>query len=123
MDGSHFYSLYLLVYVSTCVFFTSLLRHTFLMLPHKFASQNLPNRGLRQLRPEFIVGRDLIGRKVFLAVGLDLVHRQRFTGLDHDPGFDRLAAVRVRDAAHADLQDLGMRGDDFLQLTWPDLEA
>ena len=60
---------------------------------------------------------------MLLAVGFELLHRQRFTRLDDDPGLDRLAAVRVRDTAHTDLQHFRMCSNSLFHLPRPDLET
>ena len=70
------------------------------MLPYQFAAQDLADCGLGQFRAELDVARNLVGRKMFLAECLKFIFRQALAWFEHHPGFDRLATLRVGDAAH-----------------------
>jgi hypothetical protein len=88
-------ALFLLINLLLVTYFTK----DSLVLPYQLAAQDLADRGLGQLHPELVVGGDFVRRQMFLAEGFEFFHGQRLAGFDHDPGFDRLAAIGVRDAA------------------------
>jgi hypothetical protein len=77
------------------------------MLSHQLAAQDLSNGGLGQFTTEFDVGGHFVRREAFLAERLEFLFGHRFAGLDHHPGFDRLTAIRVGDAATPTSNTLG----------------
>src|SRR5664279_3006810 len=89
----------------------------------EFPAEDFPDGALWQGVDELDEFRHLVRGKSFLAEGHDLIRGKRLPRFDNNEGLDRLAAVSIRNADRADLQNLGVFHQEFVDLLWVNVVA